>query len=465
MNEQSMIKFGELFSSANLNEQWYIKILDSINDGILVADQNLTVLYVNSEYTRITGVRPEQIIGYELAQVRPGAILPQIVRSGKSVSGVYRREGDTEYVVDMAPILVDGEVVGGISLVKDITEVKKLSEEVAKYARKTDQLKTMVDHMYKARYTFDDIAGGSAAIATTLSIARRAARGDADILISGESGTGKEVFAQAIHNASQRRTGPFVAINCAAIAPTLVESELFGYEEGAFTGAKRGGRIGLFEVAGGGTLFLDEIAELSLEMQAKMLRALQERVVRRIGEAKEVPIDIRVIAATNKDLRTMVQAGAFRSDLYYRLSVLNISLPPLRERGEDIGLLAEIFFSANARKLGRSLKVEDEVTEVLLHYSWPGNVRELRNVIEHAVNMSEDGNISILHLPNWLLALAELPLRKVVPLAEQVRDFERKAIAVMLGKYGTSIEAKHRIASDLGISIATLYNKIKEKDA
>lgn len=464
LNESNSLKFEDILSSAQLSEQWFSKILDSMNDGILVADHHLIVRYINDEYTRITGVASQQIIGKNLTQVRPGAMLPKIIKSGIPVAGVYRREGDIEYVADMAPIRIHGEVVGGVSVVKDITEVKLLSEQVQKYAKKTDRLKTMVNRLYRARYTFEDMIGDSTAISETIKIAKRVARGDADVLIIGESGTGKEVVAQAIHNASDRACGPFVAVNCAAIAPTLIESELFGYEEGTFTGAKKGGKIGLFEMASGGTLFLDEIAELTLEIQAKLLRVLQERAVRRVGEANEVPIDIRILAATNKDLRAMVQAKTFRSDLYYRLNVLNVFLPPLRERGWDIRLLTEVFLSLQARKLGRNLIIDEQVSQLFLHYNWPGNIRELRNVIEHAVNMSEDGTITLFHLPNWLTTAEDLTHATAITLATRVREFERKTIISMMKTYGTGLEAKRRIATELDISVATLYNKIKETD-
>ncbi|MDR3561475.1 MAG: sigma 54-interacting transcriptional regulator [Negativicutes bacterium] len=459
LNEDNSSDFKDIFLSPQVAEQW----LDSVNNGILVADAETVVRYVNSAYTRITGVPYAQIVGRKLLDIRPGAMLPQIIQSGRSRTGVYRREGDSEYVVDMAPLVLEGTIVGGVSVVKDITEVKKLTEEVRKFAKKTDHLKTMVDRMYKARYTFEDTVGESPQILETVRIAKRAAHGEADILISGESGTGKEVIAQSVHNASNRASGPFVAVNCAAIAPSLIESELFGYEEGSFTGAKKGGRLGLFEMAGGGTIFLDEIGELSLEMQAKLLRVLQERTVRRIGDTSETSIDIRVIAATNKDLYALVQDHKFRADFYYRLNVLNIALPPLRERGWDVVLLAEKFFQAHSRKLGRSLQVDGEVLKLLADYHWPGNVRELRNVVEYAVNMCEDGMVTVLHLPKWFKIGEVLPGSSFSSLAEMVQDFERRRIQTLLAHYGVSIDAKRRAAKELGISLATLYNKLAKK--
>lgn len=454
-------RLKEVFAAFDNADQWHIKVLDAINDGILVCDETTIVIYVNSEYTRITGVAYDDIVGRQLLAVRPGAMLPQVMKSGKPLAGVYRREGDIEYVVDMAPIIVGGETVGGVSIVKDITEVQKLSEEVNKYAKKTDRLKNLVDRLYRARYTFEDIIGGSFQIVDTIRIAKRAARGEADILITGESGTGKEVFAQAIHNASSRAGGPFVALNCAAIAPALIESELFGYEEGSFTGAKKGGRMGLFEIASGGTIFLDEIAELSPETQAKLLRVLQEKTIRRIGEAGEIPVDIRIIAATNRDLAAMVRENKFRADVYYRLNVLTIHLPPLRERIQDVGLLAEHFFSSQGRRLGRSLSADENVMAVLFKYSWPGNVRELRNVVEYAVNMCDGSTVTTLYLPPWLQGDTE---PQAGLLANLVQAYEKKVILSLVERHGATSEAKRRIAKQLGISLATLYNKLKKND-
>lgn len=450
-----------VFASPEYAEKWYIQILNSINNGILVTDDQLIVRYVNAQYTRITSVKEKEIMGKNLSKVRPGAMLPQVIKTGEALVGVYRRVGDTEYIVDMAPIIVEGTIIGGVSVVKDITEVRRLSEEVKIFAKKTGRLKTMVDRIYKAKYTFNDIVGNSSSIQEAVRVARRAAQGDADILITGESGTGKELFAQAIHNASNRGSGPFVALNCAAIAPTLIESELFGYEEGAFTGAKKGGRVGLFEIASGGTIFLDEIAELSMEVQAKLLRVLQERSIRRVGETSEVSVDIRVMAATNKDLYQMVQEGKFRADVYYRLNVLNVHLPPLNERGQDIILLANKFFQYYFQKIGRKFEVDKEMLKALLHYSWSGNVRELRNVIEYAVNMCEDNIITTLHLPKWFKIDDNNSRNSTDSLTHMVQEFERRTIQNAIEHYGTSVEAKQRIAKELGISVATLYNKIK----
>jgi transcriptional regulator with PAS, ATPase and Fis domain len=438
---------------------WYSNVLDAIYDGVLVADASAVVRYVNPEYTRITGVKPGQIVGRPLRDVRPGAILPDVIRTGIPRAGVFRREGEIEYVVDMAPIVIDGAIVGGVSVLKDITEVQRLSQELRKFASRADRLHSLVRHAFPARFTFDDIIGTGDEITGVVAFARRIARSDNDVLITGESGTGKEVFAQAIHNGGARATEPFLAFNCAALSPTLVESELFGYVDGAFTGARKGGKVGFFEIADGGTVFLDEVAELGPETQAKLLRVLQERRIRRVGETEEVAVDVRIIAATNQELEQRVKAGRFRKDLYYRLNVVNLHLPPLRNRVPDIRLLAERFLRQCTKRTGRSLRFSPDVHEVFSRYEWPGNVRELMNAVEYAANMAEGDLILPGHLPRVLQEKASLPAGRT--LERILRDVEQRTIRDRLDGHGWSLTGKKRAAGELGLSLSTLYAKIK----
>jgi len=374
------------------------------------------------------------------------------------LGGAYRREGDVEYVVDMAPIKINGLIVGGISVVKDITEVRRLTKEVSKYENKTKRLKHMVQQAYRAKYTFGDLIGDSERALKIVQLAKKIALGDTDILITGESGTGKELYAQAIHNASRRATMPFVALNCATLTPNLVESELFGYEEGAFTGARKGGKTGLFEIADAGTILLDEIGELSLKVQAKLLRVLQERTVRKVGESTEIPVNVRIIASTNRDLRIMVNQGRFREDLFYRLNVLSVQLPPLRGRILDVVPLAKHFLTQYARRTGKIHEFSPAVYECLIAYQWPGNIRELKNTVEFAANMCEEVVITPIHLPTPLYAEAFGPIKS---LTELVGDAEKMIIQSVLKSTGTTVEGKRRAAAQLQISLATLYNKIK----
>jgi len=452
----------DVLSSSDESIRWLLSILDSINNGVLIIDDEFVVRYLNNEYTRITGVPRERIIGKPLREIRPGAKLPDVVRSGKPMSGVFRREGDVEYVVDLAPLVLDGKIRGGIGIFKDITEIERLSKELQRITRQRDRLHSMVQNAYRAKYTFDDIIGESDEIRKVIDLAKRFAQGGHDLLITGESGTGKEVLSQAVHNAGQNATGPFVTVNCAALTPSLLESELFGYVEGAFTGAKKGGKIGLFEIADGGTIFLDEIAELTPEMQGRFLRVLQERTIRRVGDTRETPLNVRVIAATNRDFSRLAADNLFRQDLYYRLCVLNIHLPPLRERGRDIRLLADHFLLLCGRKTKCSLTFSTEVYKAFEKYSWPGNIRELMHAVAFACQMAEGNVIRVQDLPGMLVSMPEHDERMLSgTLSDMVRDLEARVITNRLRRYGDSAEAKRRIARELGVSRATLYNKIR----
>ena len=274
----------------------------------------------------------------------------------------------------------------------------------------------------------------------------------------GESGTGKELFAQAIHNRSNRRERPFIPVNCAAIPSALLESELFGYEEGSFTHAKKGGKMGLFELANDGTIFLDEVGDMPFELQAKLLRVLQEQKIRRVGGMEEKDINIRVIAATNRNLEQLVFNNSFRQDLFYRLNVIRIEIPPLRERREDIPKLVETFLRSSLR----NILIGEEVMKFLQLYDWPGNVRELKNAIDYAVCMAEGGEIQLCHLPKWISELEVEPKQTNRTLREVIEEAERKLIRETLNRFGNGIEEKKKAAQALGISLATLYNKIKK---
>ena len=288
-------------------------------------------------------------------------------------------------------------------------------------------------------------------------LAQRIAATDATVLLESESGTGKELYAQAIHNASPRQEGVFVAINCSNFNANTLESELFGYAEGAFTGAKKGGKVGLFEAANGGTLFLDEVSEMDIRFQAKLLRVLQEHRVRPVGAVKELDVDVRVIAACNADLNAYVAEGKFRQDLYYRLNTFPIHIPPLRERPGDIPALAEALLAQFSRKLRRPLRMTSEALEVLLGHSWPGNVRELRNVLEFAAYLSPDGAVLPESLPGDLLCTQKGP---PLTLAQRVKEFERREALKAVERHGSTTQGKRAAAAELGISLASLYNKL-----
>jgi len=321
------------------------------------------------------------------------------------------------------------------------------------------RLKKFVSRFVGARatYTYEDLIGQNNLFLSTVAFAKKASQSISNVLLIGESGTGKEIFAQAIHNSSNRRNNPFLAVNCAALPRNLIESELFGYADGAFTGAKKGGNPGKFELADGGTLFLDEIGEMPLEFQAVLLRVLQENSITRIGGGKLIPVDVRIIAATNKKLEEEIKMGHFREDLYYRLNVLRIAIPPLRERPDDIVFLAEHFLQKLNQRLNKNvLEISKDALDLLVRYHWPGNAREMQNVLERAINNITGNVITVADLPVSIRnTLEEKEATTLVPL----EHYEKELIASLLRKNKGN---KSKVAKALGISRTTLYRKITE---
>ncbi|MDI3533779.1 MAG: hypothetical protein PWQ82_144 [Thermosediminibacterales bacterium] len=442
------------------------KILDIIQEGIIVTDENAIVKYINPAYCDFAGIKHVDIIGKYLPDVRPGARLPEALKKGKPFFDVPRKVGSVESYVDLLPIKYNNKVVGGIVVVKDVLMIKKLSKQLEESKEKLTQLNQRVKDIYNADFCFKDIIGAETGLKSVTEIAYKAAHTDSPVLLLGESGTGKEVFAQAIHNESNRKNGPFVDVNCAAIPESLLESEMFGYSKGAFTGANKSGKIGLFELAKGGTIFLDEIAELPFNLQSKLLRVLQGKKMRRIGDNKPIDLDVRVIAATNKDIESLVNEGKFREDLFFRLAVFLIKIPPLRERRSDIPYLVDYFIEEHENKHKHSFLIEEETMSFLKEYDWPGNVRELKNVLEFACNVTEDFKIKLEDLPRNLIKFGKY--KNVIEknsnnsLQSMIENFEKQIIEGYLKKYGNNLEAKHRISQELNISIATLYNKIRK---
>ncbi|MDN5347804.1 MAG: hypothetical protein PWP65_1368 [Clostridia bacterium] len=442
-------------------DEWYSLILNSLSDAILVVDKDCRIKFMNESYTKLKGLKLEDCMGLPLRQVRPASLLPEVIKTGKPMKNLLRKTGNNEYVVDVLPIKKGDMIVGGITISKDVTMAQEL-------ARKVIRLERTIKEKQKAKYTFNDLLGKSAQFKSLVENAKKAARGNANILITGESGTGKELLAHAIHNESERQDGPFVAINCAAIPQDLLESELFGYESGAFTGANRGGKLGLFEVADKGTIFLDEIGDMPLALQGKVLRVLQDKKIRRIGSTKEVDVDIRVISATNKNLEDLILTGKFREDLYYRLNVIPLNLPPLRERKEDIPLLIDYFIKKYSR--GRNAFLSQEALRVLLDYDWPGNVRELENTMVFMLEMTEGNELKVENIPPKIKRRLVNSIKdqktselneNEIDLKEVLMKAEKEAIMRALAIYGNDINGKKMAAKALGISLATLYNKLK----
>lgn len=446
--------------SQNQMVDWLEGVIEAIHDGILVIDRSGTVQLINEEYTQITGVKREQIIGKPLLQVRPSAKLPQVLKDGRAREGVFRKEKSMEYVVDMAPIIKDDEVVGAVSVCKSIPEVYQLSEELKRSRKRVQQLKQAFGRIHQSTYTFSHIIGQNKDLLHMIERAKKAAATNLSILLTGESGTGKELVAQSIHHTSSRSSSPFVPVNCAAIPSALLESELFGYEKGAFTSSNEDGKSGLFELAHGGTLFLDEIGDMPVDLQSKLLRVLQEGTFRKIGGLEEQKVDVRIIAATNKDLPSMVANKKFREDLFYRINTIQLAIPPLRKRKDDI---PAILTSLLKEQGNTNIQVAPQAMSTLHQYEWPGNIRELKNAVHYAISMCEGSTISVEHLPDTIRPTTGYrPTDRPRLLEDVLRDTEREVIISVLHKTGTSVVGKKAAAKQLGISLASLYNKLSK---
>ena len=434
---------------------------DAMREGITIIDTEGRLVFCNQAYLEFlrkeSGEPLESVEGKYLRDLRPGARLPDVLEAGKPILHITRQEIKDFYFVNLYPIYEGDTLVGGLSVVTFLEDAYQTREELEAVEARSRQVLHSISKANGARYTFDDIVAVTPAVARVKDLAQRIAVTDATVLLESESGTGKELYAQAIHNASSRRDGVFVAINCSNFNANMLESELFGYAEGAFTGAKRGGKMGLFEAASGGTLFLDEISEMDVGLQAKLLRVLQEHTIRPVGGLKEVAVDVRVIAACNADLPAYVAAGKFRKDLYYRLSTFPLHIPPLRERPGDIPALAQAILEDFSHKLRRPFRLTEDAIARLQAHSWPGNVRELRNVLEFSAYLTPSGVINQEALPSDLVHQQE---DAGLTLAQRTRAFEKRVILNLLEKNGTSLEGKKRTAAQLGISLASLYNKL-----
>lgn len=439
---------------------------NAMREGITIIDTDGIIVFGNTAYREFlnkeAGGDIGPIEGYRLRDLRPGARLPDVLEKGEPILHLTRQEVEDFYFVNLYPIYRDGVLLGGLSVVTFLDDAYRAREELEAMEARSKQVLHRINKANGARYTFDDIVAESPAGAQTKALAETIAATDATVLLESESGTGKELYAQAIHNASLRREGVFVAINCANFNPNMLESELFGYVEGAFTGAKKGGKLGLFEAAAGGTLFLDEISEMDLGLQAKLLRVLQERRIRPVGGVKEIDVDVRVIAACNASLPDYVDQGKFRKDLYYRLNTFPIHIPPLRERTGDIPALAAAILDQLSHKLRRPFTLTDEAVRLLQAHSWPGNVRELRNVLEFSAYLTPSGVITCEAFPADLRRPAEHDA--ALPLVQRVRAFEKREIQRLLARNGASLEGKKKTAAQLGISLASLYNKLNTPD-
>ena len=428
-------------------------IINTVQEGIVAVDRQGKIVNINSAAAGMLQVQIDTAPGTLLSEYLPGMPVDKLLTEEKDWHNreTFRVVNGRKiyYLVNTRLWREAAEICGLVLILREMADVRRLVSNVSTQTH---------------WFTFEMILGVSPALRKIKQEAAQAAAGSATVLIRGESGTGKELFARAIHCAGDRRDKPFVAINCAAIPEALLESELFGYEEGAFTGAKRGGKPGKFELADGGTVFLDEIGDVSLSMQAKLLRVLQERQIERVGGVEATPVDVRIIAATHKNIEAMVQTGEFRQDLFYRLNVFPLLIPPLRERAEDLPLLINVFFQRYTRSLQKNLTgIDEAVYPYLKQYSWPGNIRELENTLEYLVNIETGDRVTINHIPERIRKAVENAKHaaigtNVTPIAE----LERQAIFGALQTFGLDATGKEKAALALGISKATLYRKLKE---
>lgn len=433
-------------------------VLDSLYDGVVVVDERGIIQYVNPANDRITGMAPGEAVGRYVLDLVPDSSLPEVIKNGVAKIGVHTRVGDREVISNIVPIRNrDGKIIGGVSVFRDISDVIRLQNELV---RAEDHIARLNSEISLIRGENQGVViGKNAKAEAVFRLALKASQVTSNVLIQGESGTGKEVLARYIHNRSPRGNRPFLAVNCAALPENLLESELFGYADGAFTGAKRGGKPGVFELAAGGTLFLDEIADMNLSLQSKLLRVLQSREVRRLGGDRVITVDVRVIAATNRDLAAMVREGQFRQDLFYRLNVISVIIPPLRERREDIPLFIDAFLRKLAERFHREFTLAPETRHRLLCYSYPGNVRELENILEQAAVLCDGGVITPQDLPPEVregkTKTFSLSWGEEFPSWQEV---EMELIRQALARF----PARNEAAAALGFSRATLYRKMLE---
>jgi len=467
-------------------------ILQALPEGILLLRHDGVVSQMNAPAGTMLGLTPARVTGRRLRDVLPlPAVLVQAIARQQSLSdeelvfdtvhgrvtclcslkpiASYRQETGLEKIMGSPGLVISEPVAsdGFVMILRSIERVQKLVHRMTGA---------------RARLTFANVVGESSALKEALRLARLAASSNSTVLLHGETGTGKEIFAQSIHNSSARADGPFVAINCAAIPRELINTELFGYEGGSFTGADRQGRSGKFELAHGGTLFLDEIGDMPLDLQTTLLRAIETRTIVRIGGQRVIPADVRIIAATHKDLREEAQGGNFRSDLYYRLNVLTINIPSLRERADDLPLLVQHFLQRQSRVLGRSLAITPEAMDALHHYSWPGNVRELENMLERVTYLMPKTTITVddlpldmqksieptgLHTfdqPSYNEDLLQRPKMQFVPVTDKGRALKEHSMnaemRAMVEAWRASNGHVTRAAALLGISRTTMWRKM-----
>ncbi len=441
---ENEIQLKEIHTQIVKNSEEQQEILETVTDGVVYVNDDGNITQANQEMAHLLGIKKEEIIGKDI----------NILNTVPKISTIMELSEDIKrHVVRIGGRVKNYNCFLNVKYFSGNETEKRIRVLVFTKMEEIQELATQINMTNRAYFTFKDIIGKSKILRDSVSLGQKVASHNYRVIIEGESGTGKEMFAQAIHNNSLRANGPFVAVDCGAIPRELLESELFGYEEGAFTGSRKGGQRGKFEIANRGTIFLDEIGNMPIDMQAKLLRVLQEKYITRIGGYKPIPIDVQVIAATNSDLSKEVEKGSFREDLFYRLSVIHLKLPPLRERKEDIPILIYQFLDSGKLNL-RNVKIDDGAIKALMSYDWPGNVRQLHNIIERMILMSDKDELGIEAVPIEILEHKSSEKNLISIGIEPLEKATAKYIKIVLDSYDGNIK---KASETLKISRTTLY--------
>jgi len=440
------------------NCDFYKNILEASHDEIFVTDGKGVTIYCNKTFERNYGMSRSEIMGKNVWHLLNNGYcnqspLPMVIENKKEVTIEQETGTGRKLVITATPVLdFNGEIEFIVENCRDITELERIKVKLEKTQKQMEIYKKEVENLRKSAFEDNQLIFNSDKLKSIMDLIKRLSNIDSTVLILGESGTGKTAIAKYIHENSSRKDGPFITINCGSISTQLLDSELFGYTSGSFTGAKKEGKIGLVELAEGGTLFLDEIGEIPLALQGKFLQLIQEKTFTPVGGIKPKKVDIRIISATNQDLGALVKNKTFREDLYYRLKVINIDIPPLRERKEDIEELTRFFLDKYNLRYNLYREISEETIEKLINYSWPGNIRELQHIIEQLVVTVPQKIIKPEYLPTYileeLLTTSTLDLAHIESYEAAIEDFERKLIKEAYDKYKSS----YKIAENLGIS-------------
>ena len=436
-------------------------LMETTDDPIVYVNNGGYIELLSKPYAEFLGIEVEEAVGKHITQVIENTRMHIVVKTGIAEFEDVQEINGKKMIATRIPVSLNGKVVGAVGkvLFRDIDELKVLYNKVSRIEKELTLYKNEFKASNKAKYNLNNIIGNSKSIDELKKFTKKIGQSNSNVLILGESGTGKELFAHSIHQNSKRVNSPFIKVNCGAIPYELLESELFGYEEGSFTGAKKGGKIGKFKAADGGTIFLDEIGDLPMNMQVKLLRVIQDKEIEKIGSNNSEEIDVRIIAATNKNLEKMVKEEMFRLDLYYRLNVVNIKIPPLNKRIEDIEVLSQYLIEKISKR--ENVKVDgvsNEALELLKRYNWPGNVRELENILERAINfLDKETIIKPKHLPSKITG--SMKDKEIKSLKSTLEEVERQAIidSLIISKGNKTLAAEK-----LGISRTSLYEKISK---